>query len=251
MFKATVFFVLALFSAIHGLPVESEWDWRVVGGSNADDGAVPYQVSLRSSFNSHFCGGSIISPRTILTAAHCLAGRSASNTVVVVGTNTLNAGGTRYQATSLKVKEDYNARDIINDLGLVILSQDIEFGDKVKAIELGRDYTDGGATVVLSGWGTTSYPGTAPNNLQIISLLTQTYEQCKSANAAVNIVVESQICTLTKRGEGACHGDSGGPLTAGGKVVGIVSWGMPCAVGFPDVFTRVSSFTTWIDSNKA
>ncbi|XP_077301725.1 chymotrypsin-2-like isoform X2 [Arctopsyche grandis] len=249
MFKATVFFVLALFSAIHGLPVESEWDWRVVGGSNAGNGAVPYQVSLRSSSNSHFCGGSIISPRTILTAAHCLNGRTASNTVVVVGTNTLNAGGTTYQATSLKIKEDYIPAFIINDIGLVILSQDIEFGDKVKAIELGRDYTDGGATVVLSGWGTTSYPGTAPNDLQIISLLTQTYEQCKSAHS--RLVVESQICTLTKAGEGACHGDSGGPLTAGGKVVGIVSWGMPCAIGYPDVFTRVSSFTAWIDSNKA
>lgn len=74
----------------------------------------------------------------------------------MVGTNTLNSGGTKYQATSIKVKEDYNARDIINDLGLVIVGEDIKFDDKVQPIELGRDYTPGGATVVLSGWGTTS-----------------------------------------------------------------------------------------------
>lgn len=60
------------------------------------------------------------------------------------------------------------------------------------------------------------------------------------------------ICTLNGRGEGACKGDSGGPLVdkATGQVCGVVSWGVPCAKGAPDVYTRVTAFTDWIAKNK-
>lgn len=104
----------------------------------------------------------------------------------------------------------------------------------------------------LIGWGRTSYPGSIPNDLQFLNLKTLTYEQCKSA-WSTETIVQSEICTLTKSGEGACHGDSGGPLIAGsdGKasLIGLVSWGAPCARGVPDVYTRVSAFLPWIKQN--
>lgn len=43
-------------------------------------------------------------------------------------------------------------------------------------------------------------------------------------------------------------GDSGGPLVNNGVIVGIVSWGVPCSMGFPDVYTRIESYHSWIDS---
>lgn len=52
----------------------SEWEWRIVGGSNAASNAAPYQASLRSTLNAHICGGTVITDRTILTAAHCVTG---------------------------------------------------------------------------------------------------------------------------------------------------------------------------------
>lgn len=60
------------------------------------------------------------------------------------------------------------------------------------------------------------------------------------------------ICTLNGKGEGACKGDSGGPLVevSSGQQCGVVSWGVPCAKGAPDVFTRVTAYTDWIAENK-
>lgn len=56
------------------------------------------------------------------------------------------------------------------------------------------------------------------------------------------------MCTFTQVGEGMCNGDSGGPLVYGTELVGVISWGVPCAQGKPDVYTRISSVYSWISS---
>lgn len=63
------------------------------------------------------------------------------------------------------------------------------------------------------------------------------------------MVLDHKICTLSPTGQGSCMGDSGGPLTHGGQVHGIVSWGIACARGMPDVFDRVHSHRDWILTN--
>ncbi|XP_017775824.1 PREDICTED: chymotrypsin-1-like [Nicrophorus vespilloides] len=206
----------------------ADLDWRIVGGEKAEDGAFPYQISLRS-YGSHSCGGSIINENWILTAAHCVQGASASSMSVVVGSNKLSAGGESYKVSKAIYHEN-------------------KFNEKVQPINLADNSIGGGEDCVLSGWGRTSYPGSAPNDLQFIHLKTVSVDDCKDRQRP-NPVYDSQVCTFTKRGEGACHGDSGGPLVSGGKQIGIVSWGRPCAVGYPDVFTRVYSFLDWINQN--
>ena len=64
------------------------------------------------------------------------------------------------------------------------------------------------------------------------------------------MVTEKNICTFTRAGEGMCMGDSGGPLVVNGLQEGIASWVVPCAVGYPDAFTRVSYFREWIRQNS-
>ncbi|KAL4703150.1 hypothetical protein ACJJTC_016751 [Scirpophaga incertulas] len=220
---------------------------RIVGGQDAPEGAYPYQVSLRS-FGSHFCGGSILNSKWILTAAHCTINKSVNSIQVVVGTNSLTTGGVQYLVERIIVHENYDGGVIKNDVSVLKVAEDIPFNERVQAIQLPDCDTVAGANLTLTGWGRTSYPGYLPNRLQMINLTALSTEACRERFSGVNSVFNSQICSLTKSGEGACHGDSGGPLVEDGHVVGVVSWGMPCARGYPDVYSRVYSFKDWIQA---
>ncbi|XP_032457056.1 chymotrypsin-2-like [Nasonia vitripennis] len=224
---------------------------RIVGGHDAPEGKFPYQVSLRS-YGRHFCGGSIINKRWILTAAHCLQYQSPSVIQVYVGANKLNGDKPQvYQAEYLTYHEQFSMNRLANDIGLVRVAKEIEFNEKVQPIALTSvDVSKVDTPVVLSGWGRIKFGGAAPNNLQEIDLKIVSQETCSQNWSPTYPISESHICTLTKVGEGACHGDSGGPLVADKVQVGIVSFGRPCAKGEPDVFTRVYTFLDWIQQQQ-
>ncbi|XP_015111411.1 chymotrypsin-2 [Diachasma alloeum] len=218
---------------------------RIVGGSDAPAGKYPYQVSLQKN-NRHFCGGSIINERWILTAAHCLQGQSPSAIKVLVGTTSLSKGTEYYQCGFLKWHPKFTMILIHNDVGVLRVTKDIEFNENVQAIKLPTENFNGINTrAVLTGWGTTVLNGRVPDKLQQLEVKVISQLKCKLRHW---LLTNSQICTLNKRGEGACHGDSGGPLVSKGYQIGLVSYGLPCARGSPDVFTRVYSFVNWINS---
>lgn len=87
-----------------------------------------------------------------------------------------------------------------------------------------------------------------PNNLQTLQTQTITNEVCRASHNIINrqFVHDNVICTFTRHGEGICQGDSGGSLVIGNTVVGVPSWVIPCGVGFPDAYARVSSHSQWI-----
>lgn len=129
------------------------------------------------------------------------------------------------------------------------MSGGISYNSKVQPIGLASSTLASGSQCVLSGWGLTSYPSqTLPNDLQYIYLQSISVSQCQSFLPGFP-VYNTHVCTYQGRGQGACQGDSGGPLVSGGVQVGVVSWGIPCARGNPDVFTAVASYRNWIYSN--
>lgn len=173
---------------------------------------------------------------------------TTSGITVVAGTTTLNSGGTSYSVSRIVVHPQYDSATVENDISLVRTASAIAFGNLVSSLPISSGEVGAGFQAVLSGWGTTVLNGATPNNLQYLNLVTVTNSVCAAAHAP-DPVFSSNICTFTRSGEGACHGDSGGPLVVQNILVGVVSWGNPCANGYPDVFARVSSFVDWIQSN--
>lgn len=168
----------------------------------------------------------------------------------MVGTNTLNSGGTRYVLNNILNHPNYNADTDANDISILRTANAISGSSLVASIPISSGTVGSGVAVTLSGWGTTIYQGSTPNNLQFISLQTISNTDCAQRQSP-NPIFTTSLCTFTQYGQGACHGDSGGPLVANGVLVGLVSWGRPCAIGYPDVFTRVSSYVSWIQQNAS
>ncbi|KAK9686164.1 Trypsin [Popillia japonica] len=222
-------------------------DWRIVGGSNAPGGGYPFIVSVRSATGSHFCGGSIINSLNILTAAHCVVGRTTISTEILAGTNTLNSGGVTRGSSRLIVHSGYNENTLVNDVGVIRLMMALTMTNLIAQVPLNTQPT-GAVPSILIGWGRTCTTCGIPNNLQHLNTQTLTHTACY--NIWGNAVHESQICTLTYSGQGSCTGDSGGPLiqTSNNAQLGIVSFGHAsgCAVGWPDVYVRVSYYINWI-----
>jgi trypsin len=232
------------------LRIDPALSWRVVGGGPAPEGTYPYIISLQYN-GRHNCGGSIVSKNYVITAAHCVDGTSASSLTVKTGINKLSNPGNVYKVLKINQHEDYDSWTIFNDVAILQV-EDIDTSlPKVSTIRAETEFVEGGEPLALAGWGSTTLGGGTPDDLQQILLAAISVKACQDAQGQSNIR-DTQICTLTKAGEGACHGDSGGPLLRRvddhERLVGIVSWGTPCARGKPDVFGRVSAFVPWFNS---
>lgn len=201
---------------------ENELVTRIVGGEDAEEGQFPYQISLRTVLQrAHFCGGSILSKRFLLTAAHCTQGAYAQprNIYAVVGALRRLSGGIVVKLDKITAHESYDPYKILNDVSLLRAAQDITFTDTIQPIALpSADLPEAGDTpVLLSGWGRTSYPTPIgkpqlPDILQFTHPRTLSTTNCKrlfKGIPAASNVHESNLCTINAKNVGACMGDSG------------------------------------------
>ncbi|EGI68363.1 Chymotrypsin-2 [Acromyrmex echinatior] len=223
-------------------------DTQIVGGRNASTGQYPYQVSLKTQNGSHFCGGAIIHEKFVITAAHCLSGKSPDDIFIDVGSIYLSNPESRYLAYKLIIHPDYNKTNmmIINDIGLINIKNKISFTNNTKLINLisyDRNFED--LRLNLTGWGKLKADGLIPEQLQQVVVYGFSQKECPEKNSNFT---DRYICTLNAVNQGACNGDSGSALTYEGDLVGILSYGtQPCASGYPDIFTRVYYYRNWIN----
>ncbi|KAB0790961.1 hypothetical protein PPYR_02761 [Photinus pyralis] len=224
---------------------------RIVGGSDAAVRSFPHQVSVQIADLGHACSGSIISKNCILTAAHCTYRIDPGVMTVVAGTTNLRVGGARHAVSQAIPHEAYDTYLKTNDLGVLRLTEDLAFNDQTQPVSLSGVRPSPGTDCTLTGWGFTSSSSTKlPDKLQQVNLATISVERCrKELPSNTRPITYNQTCTLAPVGKGACVRDSGGALidNSNGKLVGVVSWGYPCALGEPDVYSTVYGYRSWIE----
>lgn len=135
---------------------------------------------------------------------------------------------------------------------------DIIFSQHVQPIRLNRDHIFFPTPATLCGFGhasTNLNQVRASDRLQFKDTTILTSADCttrvNNARAFNPTIYPGHICTLAGRGIGGCYGDSGSPLVANGGIVGVVSFGLPCAQGVPDILARVSHYLRWIDTTMS
>lgn len=158
---------------------------RIVGGVDAYIEDVPYQVSLRrlnetSGIWGHTCGGIIISPDTILNAAHCIYNRMHMKFQVRAGSDLRSQGGQVVNITKMFMHPDYQPSGLYNDIAILRLESRLQFNSKVWSIGLPpRGYrVRDGTELLTSGWGTLVWQGSAPERLQKVYVPAVSNEDC-------------------------------------------------------------------------
>jgi secreted trypsin-like serine protease len=218
-------------------------DQEIVGGSRASIADFPYVVYLATPDGFQFCGGTLVTGDKVVTAAHCTAGKDASDVQVVAGREDKESGaGVVSQVTGIWVHPQFTDVRTGSDVSVLTLAKPLAYGTlPLPATEDTALYGAGQNGVIL-GWGRTAADGQPSRYLLQAGVPLISDPDCTKSYPAYK--AESMVCAgVPQGGVDSCQGDSGGPLIVGGKLVGITSWGEGCAAaGKPGVYTRVAAY---------
>merc|ERR1719315_93664 len=229
---------------------------HIVGGEEAGVGEFPHQIALLRGGvgGSLMCGGSLVAADTVVTAAHCCDGQSASRLGVRVGSHMLyeeDEDQADIAVSQVILHEDYDDWTISNDICILALADSADLSsqyiDTISLPASGEEYS-AGSMCTVTGWGTTSQGGSLAGTLQKVDVPVVSDDDCRGSYGQEDIL-DSMICAGVA-GKDSCQGDSGGPFMCGNQLSGVVSWGYGCAqAGYPGVYTQTSYFVDWVNGH--
>ncbi|XP_018366640.1 PREDICTED: venom serine protease-like [Trachymyrmex cornetzi] len=227
---------------------------RIVGGEETDVNEFPCMVgfvNIRTDPNIIYCGGTIISERHILTAAHCVHNITINETVVDIGEHDTSTGHDTnateiYKLNKCMIHPYYDMKETDNDIAICETAKSIKYSAEVGPVCLPFKHKNDSfidESVTALGWGLLEFLGEKPVTLQKVNLTAVLCEKYSN----------SKICTFAP-GKDTCQMDSGGPvlwqdsITHNLVLIGIISKGIGCASGEPGINTRVGTYIDWIES---
>jgi trypsin len=217
---------------------------RIIGGHLAARDEYPFFVH---AIDEELCGGTLIHPDIVLSAAHCQVAFGGS---VFIGSTKL-LGGDALETIDVDFRRphpDYSSGpEYYNDIMLVKLSS--PSSAPLVTLNADSDRPSDGRAVTVIGFGFTSNKGNISNNLLEVKLGTYSFDDCNALLSGL-VFEEMHVCAgVPEGGKDSCAGDSGGPLLDSLTLeqYGVVSFGIGCArPNTPGVYTRVSSYMSWI-----
>lgn len=239
---------------------------RIVGGDEANPDDFPWMTAIIKSRPKDgearpFCGGSLITRRHILTAAHCLESLAPRDVLVRLGSYDFDDSTASSLAPDLaidqfRVPSNYSKKTHVADIAIMRLKTPLSTNDNYKTVcmpQARRSYVGAYGTVTGYGSQSQTFRRAAPKLRQVTVPI---WENRKCSTVYKKNLTESFMCAgYEEGGKDACQGDSGGPLMTEGPnermmVIGVVSHGIGCgAPGYPGVYTRTSTYLDWIEKN--
>ncbi|XP_056006577.1 fibrinolytic enzyme, isozyme C-like isoform X2 [Ostrea edulis] len=233
---------------------------RIVNGQQASPGAWPWQVSLQLQQSQnvyHICGGSLVRPNLVVTAAHCVDGQVRRNLRIEAGIHRVSETGATSAISRIIMHPQYSSSGagFPNDIALLELDSPFTLGGDIKLATLptdsNEDFTNN-PDCYITGWGRTSGGGPTSDVLMEAQMTNIANTECQSRWSYVNgaAIYDTHICPF-EPSKSACNGDSGGPYVCSKNgaymLAGVTSWGISTCDGtFPSVYTRVSKYLDWM-----
>lgn len=229
---------------------------RIVGGETATDGRYKYaQITLQLPSDNHQCGGSLIAPDIVLTAAHC-----DGYSTVHVDRHNFKDVDDRYQVFEPMENlqhPNFDEDTFRYDFAVVKLNISVNGIDPVQLNPV-SDFPADGQALTIVGWGAVRVNGNGflfPDTFQEANVKAISNDACSQTVVQNKTLYKDEIFPemfcATAPGVDACGGDSGFPIISRGATaaadvqIGIVSWGRGCAV-YPGVYSRISYVYDWI-----
>uniref|UniRef100_W5MRK0 Venom prothrombin activator porpharin-D-like n=1 Tax=Lepisosteus oculatus TaxID=7918 RepID=W5MRK0_LEPOC len=243
-----------------GSVLEVNEDTRIVGGMLQQQGQSPWQVLIHRKDGYGFCGGSLITERWVLSAAHCFQEKPDYVTIGDFDKYLRDQDEQKIRIGEVVIHPHFHDATFDSDIALVYLAEPVILGPFVAPIclpnsNLAKLLVQEGAIGLATGWGATKYLGLSSRFLRKVALPVVDQQKCMSSTTQV--VTDNMFCAGYPDGvKDSCKGDSGGPFASLYRntwyLTGVVSWGEECAAkGKYGFYTRLANFLPWIQDTVA